>query len=212
MSNVVLPALLAAPDIVVAEEQPLPDVDQCLRAAHRIWPDVVLFDADLLTSEKPQVSKLGVALLPAKLVLLLDSLDAGRAADEILTNHVNGVLLAGDSGQSVVSALRRVNQGEIWLPRWLLCEALVRFRAGGPGHWQVAAGHQPVAPPILTPRENEMANLVATGLSNKEIAKQAGVSIDTVKKHLRNLFRKLNVHHRTQMLALLVKSEHPPEV
>jgi DNA-binding NarL/FixJ family response regulator len=54
----------------------------------------------------------------------------------------------------------------------------------------------------LTPREREIALLVRTGLSNKQIAQQLTVSEGTIKVHLHNVFDKLAVRNRT-MLALL---------
>ena len=54
----------------------------------------------------------------------------------------------------------------------------------------------------LTPREREIALLVRTGLSNKQIARQLTVSEGTIKVHLHNVFDKLAIRNRT-MLALL---------
>lgn len=63
---------------------------------------------------------------------------------------------------------------------------------------------EPIQP--ITDREREILSLVAKGLSNKEIAEQLVVSELTVKTHLKNLFKKLNVSSRTQ--AILVGMSH----
>lgn len=53
----------------------------------------------------------------------------------------------------------------------------------------------------LTQREREVLRLLATGTSNREIAQQLVLTIGTVKKHLSNIFAKLQAGSRTQVLA-----------
>lgn len=60
----------------------------------------------------------------------------------------------------------------------------------------------------ISPREEEVATLVAKGCGNREIASQLGIGEDTVKKHLWHAMSKLKVRNRTQ-LALLFGSSHP---
>lgn len=59
----------------------------------------------------------------------------------------------------------------------------------------------PETAPSLTPREAEIVDLTARGLSNQEIAEQLWISEGTVKKHQSNLFRKLEVRNRTEAVA-----------
>ncbi len=54
----------------------------------------------------------------------------------------------------------------------------------------------------LTDREMDVLRLIATGLSNKQIAGQLFISEETVKVHIRNLLRKLNVHSRVAATVL----------
>jgi DNA-binding NarL/FixJ family response regulator len=57
----------------------------------------------------------------------------------------------------------------------------------------------------LTPRQLEIALLVATGISNKEIARRLGISISTVKKILTVVFSKTEVCFRTELAVMIVK-------
>ena len=59
----------------------------------------------------------------------------------------------------------------------------------------------------LTPREREVVVLVAEGKTNAEIARQLGISPGTVRRHLENVFAKLDVHTRTAAVARLRPSE-----
>lgn len=53
----------------------------------------------------------------------------------------------------------------------------------------------------LSQREIEVLQLLATGLSNKGIAQTLVIAVSTVKKHLKNIYQKLNVHSRTEAIA-----------
>jgi DNA-binding CsgD family transcriptional regulator len=55
----------------------------------------------------------------------------------------------------------------------------------------------------LTRREQELARLVCDGRSNQEIADESGLSLETVKKHLHNVFGKLEVSSRSRLMALM---------
>lgn len=57
---------------------------------------------------------------------------------------------------------------------------------------------------VLTPRERDVTRLIVIGLSNKEIARQLGISDGTVKLHLHNIYQKLALRNRT-MLAMAGK-------
>lgn len=64
--------------------------------------------------------------------------------------------------------------------------------------------------PSLTRRESEIADLVAFGMSNKEIARQLGIRHQTVRNMLVHVFRKASVRKRTQLAVQLVLAEYVP--
>jgi DNA-binding NarL/FixJ family response regulator len=59
----------------------------------------------------------------------------------------------------------------------------------------------------LTPRQREVLVLVASGLSNQEIANELGIAIETVKSHLRNVFARLGVHNRIEAINAFIEGE-----
>ena len=61
---------------------------------------------------------------------------------------------------------------------------------------------------LLTSREQEIASLASTGLSNKGIARRLELSEGTVKVHLHNIFEKTGVSNRTALLALMLPYSH----
>jgi DNA-binding NarL/FixJ family response regulator len=66
----------------------------------------------------------------------------------------------------------------------------------------VATGRPEVLESVrMTPREREVINLIAEGLSNKEIAERLGIATYTVRSHVRNVMEKLMLHTRLQIAA-----------
>ncbi len=63
---------------------------------------------------------------------------------------------------------------------------------------------------LLTPREHEVVLLVAEGLTNADIARQLWISPGTVRRHLENVFAKLDVHTRTAAVARIRHGESSP--
>ena len=88
----------------------------------------------------------------------------------------------------------------IWLGRRLTGprERVVLREVPVPAHGPFARNPETLAATGLTPRELEILELIAAGLSNREIAERAFVSENTVKTHSRRVFEKLEVRRRTQ--------------
>lgn len=112
-------------------------------------------------------------------------------------------------GDYVVRAIVAVQRGEVWLERKILANALSALIAeldmgsasdtqSGQVNWRSRL--------LLTRREREIVALLVHGLTNKEIARTINVSTETVKKHLKNIFNKLGVHRRTQVVRSQLSS------
>lgn len=103
---------------------------------------------------------------------------------DIDRRSVDAVILKSTSGEQLVDALERIHRGESVVP-----------------------GEDDALPgvPTLSEREREVLALLGFGLSNRAIADELYLSVDTVKTHVRNLFTKLEVGNRTQ--AALIANE-----
>lgn len=118
--------------------------------------------------------------------LVLYTWDAPPAfLDDAEQHHVDGVILKTETGEALVQALESVCAGE------------------RPG---LAGGKPTNDELVLSEREREVLALLALGASNREIANELYLSIDTVKTHVRHLFRKLGVTNRTK--AALEAGKH----
>jgi DNA-binding NarL/FixJ family response regulator len=112
---------------------------------------------------------------------IFDALKAGAA----------GYLLKGQSPGLLLTALRDLHEGGSPMSASIARKV-------------VSAFHKPTMPSIqsgdaeLTDRERELLRLLSTGLRNKEIADSLYISLDTVKKHVNNIYRKLHVQSRAE--------------
>lgn len=108
--------------------------------------------------------------------------------------------------EQVRRILSIVEDGGVWISNVALPQLLQRLRSRStPAAEQAATASPPVAAGLagLTHREREIAHMVASGDSNKIIARKLNITDRTVKAHLTTVFQKLNVHDRLQ-LALYV--------
>lgn len=109
--------------------------------------------------------------------------------------------------ETMIRALQLVASGEIFLPSSLL-DTITRNTntdCGPRGAFAQSPDPDSVIFEQLTLRESEILHHLTEGLSNKEIAKALGVQEITIKVHLKNMYRKLNVSNRTQASNLAFK-------
>ncbi len=123
--------------------------------------------------------------LPVKIVLLTSSID-DDALMEVVREGVDGLVLKEAASDDLLTCIAAVCRGETWMDREVTNRALRRLSAPPPTR--------------LTDREAEVARFVAQGLRNKEIAYRASISEGTVKMHLHNIYEKLGVGSRTELV------------
>lgn len=112
-------------------------------------------------------------------------------SSDIATRAVDAVILKSVSGSALVDALEKVHHGE---------ELGLVVPSDDDGE------------PALTEREKEVLALLGLGSSNREIAHELYLSVDTVKTHVRRVFEKLSVANRTQAALVAVERGLTPRV
>jgi DNA-binding NarL/FixJ family response regulator len=168
------------PSIVIVDHDPqprtaaAPDVDILLVDSRR--DDALSHCVRLEPDRRPHV----VMLMVPNHAFAVDALAAGA----------RGIVRKSESIHDVTRAISLVHGGSIWGPREVIVEAWLRQRRGAP---DVARQ--------LSAREYEIVQSVASGLSNKELAAQLGISTATVKAHLTHIFQKLGLSGRGELIA-----------
>ncbi|WP_020677701.1 response regulator transcription factor [Geopsychrobacter electrodiphilus] len=107
-----------------------------------------------------------------------------------LRNGARGLLYEDDPTEDLLNGICTINSGELWVSRGLLSECLLESYAGN--------GQSEPVKHSMSAREIEILHFLSTGASNKAIAEQLCISTHTVKTHLQNIFRKIDVASRVQ--------------
>jgi DNA-binding NarL/FixJ family response regulator len=119
----------------------------------------------------------------------------------LMEQGIAGIVPTGLSPDVAVAALRLVAAGGAYVPPNLL--------GLGPSGSRRAPAEPPSRRNSLTRRENEVFDLIARGMPNKEIAQRLGLAEATVKIHVQNIFKKLNVKNRTQLAYVASQIDAP---
>ncbi|HEY0946528.1 MAG TPA: response regulator transcription factor [Opitutaceae bacterium] len=144
-------------------------------------PDVVLMDLRLHGESGVRVTDAICTEFPAARVLMISNYDGDEYIHQALMAGSMGYLFKSVVEDELVDAIREVHAGRRYLPKGVATR-LHENRAGAP----------------LTRREDEILDLLGKGLRNRELGQVLGVSEDTIKTHLKSLFRKLNVSDRAE--------------
>ncbi len=170
-------ALAAADDIeIVAEAR---RGSQVLPLVHQEQPDVCLLDVRMPEMDGLTCAERIRAAAPDTRVVMLSASAEPESADEALVRGADAYVAKSVDPQELATALRRVNDGESF-----------RLGVAEPGAREDAAG--------LTERELSILQAVARGLSNQAISGELWITEQTVKFHLTNIYRKLEVSSRAE--------------
>ncbi len=162
-------------------------------------PDIVLCDVRLRSGSGLDLCTALREVDPARKVVFLTVYDDEQYLFQALRVGAAGFLLKRVDGHELVRHLRSVSEGEVVIDPTLagrVAASAARLRSGE--FW-------PGAHLGLTQRESEVLSLLVGGLSNRAIAGKLVVSDDTVKTHLRALYRKLGVSDRGGAIAVALR-------
>ncbi len=180
-------------------------VSEALTQAATVRPDVTLVGLDghgpVLQDLVRQVTGMGIR------VVLFGDAGAGSGLVDVLRAGARGYVHTTASPQRLVDCLRAVARGETVLDASVTGELLHRLddapRAVSEADW---AAYGP-----LTARQQEVAELVAEGLTNAEIAARLKVTRPTVKGHITVALRRLGLRDRTQLAIHVHRSARPDD-
>ncbi|WP_286175054.1 response regulator transcription factor [Mycobacterium sp. DL99] len=195
-------ALLAAqPDMSVIGDAPNGRV--AVSEVKRLRPDVVLMDVRMPEMNGLDAAReiLSMTVTPPVRVLMLTTFDIDEYVYEALGAGASGFLLKDAPADDLIRAVRIVDAGDALLApsvtRRLIAD--IAQRRSTPRPWSRELS-------TLTPREQEVLELIAKGLSNTEIADRLFVTEHTVKTHVGNVFAKLSLRDRAQAVVVAYES------
>lgn len=163
--------------------------DEGINLSLKTSPDLIILDLNMKgLSGLDTLKALREEDIDARIIILTVS-DAKNDVFTLVDAGADGYLLKDTDPELLLSQIKRIAKGEV-----ILSDSIK----------DLLLEKRPEQEPIqtLTEREMDVLRLIATGLSNKQIAAQLFISEETVKVHIRNLLRKLNVHSRVAATVL----------
>ncbi|MGW4033493.1 response regulator [Streptomyces sp. NPDC004838] len=165
---------------------------EAVSAVRELRPDVVLMDVRMPEIDGIRATERILATVePPPRIVVVTTFENDSYVYDALRAGASGFLLKRSAAEELVQAVRLVARGDC-----VLFPAAVRSLVAG--HGSTVAGRPPAWVARLTEREAEVLRLVATGLTNAEIAGRLGVGPATVKTHMAAVLAKTGARDRTQ--------------
>jgi DNA-binding NarL/FixJ family response regulator len=190
----------------------LADVEAALQTVKETKPDIVLLN---LQQEGDDSLTLAGALhgeTPRSRVVVMGLLPNQDDVTSLVRAGVSGFIMRDASFDEYLSTLRSVAEGVQVLPLQLTRSLFGQLNK----HGEVGRSRRTLDTRRLTDREQEVADLIVQGLSNKEISARLMIALHTVKSHVHKVLSKLSVNSRlevaafSQNLAPTTATAHPP--
>jgi DNA-binding NarL/FixJ family response regulator len=157
--------------------------------AERRRPDVVLMDLRMPDMDGLEATELVLAKAPDTAVLIFTAYGERSLLQRGLEAGASGYILKEAPQETLARAIERVAAGDTYVDPGLMAEFV-----GGRDQTD-----------ILTPREREILQLLADGMSNVDVADKLFISQETVKSHVRHILAKLEADTRTQAVAIALR-------
>ena len=183
--------LQAVSDLVVIGEAS--DGQMVVELCEQQEPDLIVMDLSMPRMDGLKATKIIKRKFPQVKVLVLTVHGAGEYVYSALASGADGYLLKDATNNEFTLAIESVLEGKTYLSPGVSSDVVKGYLSGGHSlkedmEWSA-----------LTPREQEVFQLVAEGYKSREIAEMLVVSIKTVEKHRSNLMQKLGLHSAAEL-------------
>jgi two-component system response regulator DevR len=152
-------------------------------------PDVAVLDLRLPDGSGIELCRDLRAMLPDLACLMLTSVDDDEALLEAIVAGASGYVLKQVRGTDIVDAVRRVGAGQSLIDPTTVKRVIDRLRNGGTEDARVT---------LLSVQERRILDLLAEGMTNRQIAGELFLAEKTVKNYVSNLLNKMGMSHRTE--------------
>jgi len=172
---------------------------EAIEATLRERPDVLILDLRMPDIDGITVLKAVKRKAPSTKVLILTGYEADESLLRAVQEGTDGFVFKDIPPQELCRAIRLVAGGEVYMQP-AVTRRLMQLMA------RRTTEEVPLKGSSLTPREIEALRLMARGYSNQEIAALTGVTLETVRSHVKNILQKLDQPNRTRAVLFALRS------
>ena len=164
---------------------------KAMQQIEELCPQVALIDIGMPDKDGIELTQELRQKLPDIKVIILGMPDVTDEIMACIEVGAAGYVLKEASFEYLVETIRSANRGESFCSPRMAASLFSRVA-------ELVGEHIPRSSVRLTPREVEIVNKIADGLSNKEIAQRLSIELSTVKNHIHNILDKLQLHNRLE--------------
>ncbi|MEK1931160.1 MAG: response regulator transcription factor [Pararhizobium sp.] len=168
--------------------------DDALRIAENLHPDVMLMDISMPGGGLSAIPLI-LEIAPSQKIVMLTVSEASDDVTAALNGGAKGYVLKGIGSRALADVIRAVASGESYVAPTLSAKLLSSRSQAAANQFELVAS--------LTTREQEVLRLVASGMSNKLVARKLDLQEKTVKHHMTQIMTKLGVTNRTEAAMVL---------
>lgn len=213
--------LSVEPDIEVVGQAE--DGFEAIELARQLKPDVVLMDLNMPRMGGVVATREITAMLPQTRVMVLTTFDTDQMVFDAVRAGASAYLLKDASESEVLETIRAIDRGESRLTSHIASKVMDQFRllanrvSGELPMVETAPMPAPVATPasaeqerrhaLLTDKETRVLELIAQGMSNKQIANAIFLAEGTVKNYVSRIMEKLHANTRTELAIMTLRNK-----
>jgi DNA-binding NarL/FixJ family response regulator len=162
-------------------------------------PDVVLMDIEMPGMDGIEAVKILKPQFPEIKILMETIFEDDEKVFHSICNGAEGYILKNTPPSQILEAIKEIHEGGAPMTPSIASKVLAMFKSG--------ASFSKDESYNLTDREMEVLKYLVDGMSYKLIAEKCFVSIDTVSSHVKNIYKKLQVHSKSEAVAKAIKGK-----
>ena len=159
-----------------------------IKKALRLQPDVVIMDLMMPKMDGTETTAQLIAKNPDCKILILTTFGTSDGISHALKAGAKGAIMKNCDFGELVTAIHAIAAGKTYV---------------SPEIERIMSKDPPAAP--LSPRQKDILQSIIRGLSNPDIAKQLGISLDMVKEHIETLFQKIGAANRSEAVGIALR-------
>ncbi len=167
----------------------------------QLKPDVIILDISLPDVNGLEATREIVKISPETKVLIFTMHGSEHVVREVLNAGARGYVLKSDADRDLVAALDALSQDQAFFTSTVSQMVMEGYLRGS------VEGRDNRSHGRLTPRQEEIVRLLASGKSNKEVANALGISVKTAETHRNNIMHKLDLHSFSDLVRFAVREK-----